>query len=360
MLQIAVCGESPIAHSVAAACSVRGHAVRMLVHHPTAWRDRLRGALPDGSKFVAALALVTEDPAEALHGAEVAFVCVPHAAVTAELTRIAPHVRDGTLVGGVPGFGGFGLIAQKLINLRCCIFGTQRIPFVIQHCDVGRSVKIGGIRRQTFIGTLPAARARPVAELVEQVLGVRTVPVSHYLNIELSPSNSIVNPARLYALFATQGSRPGVRTEFFIHWDLVASLSLLLLDGDLQQGRRLIPRDTSFVAPILLQYDANNAETLTDRFRGLKALAGRPVPTRQVDGQVTIEPASTYLVEDIDLGLTLVRDILRLAGAQTPQMDEILRWRGSLLEAPDRQGWACRCSPAQTFGTIEALAAALD
>jgi hypothetical protein len=34
--------------------------------------------------------------------------------------------------------------------------------------------------------------------------------------------------------------------------------------------------------------------------------------------------------EDIDTGLAIVRDILQLAGAHTPLMDDIIAWRRTL------------------------------
>ena len=240
--------------------------------------------------------------------------------------------------------------------MRRILFGTQRIPFVIRRCTPGRSVGIGGVRRQTFVGGMPNARARAVAELLAQVLGVSTVPVSHYLNIELSPSNSLVNPARLYALFGPDAvSPPRSGLEFFTGWDAASSRVLLALDRELQMGRLRLPRDTSFVAPILLQYDANDADTLTDRFRGLRALAGRPIP---LCGEGA-DPDSDYVREDIDHGLRLLRDVLHLAGADTPRMDAILAWRDTLPGAPPASAGPL-AGPLAGFADIEALARALD
>lgn len=360
MLQVAVCGDSAIAHSIAAICGWKGHAVRLLTRSPAGWRDRLAGRSPTGEKFVAPLLLVTDDPAEALRGVDVVFVCVPHAAIDAELAAITPHVTEGMLVGGIPGFGGFGLLARRLRDQGCVVFGTQRIPFVVRGCDYARQVHIGAVRRQTFIGTLPAKSARPVAEFVSELLGVRTVPVSHYLNVELSPSNSIVNPARLYALFGpTPQSRHRPGHEFFRHWPLEASRMLLALDRELQSGRMALPRDTSFVAPILLQYDSNDEATLTDRFKSLAALYGRPLPLLRSDtGKLELDPQSHYLLEDLDIGLAIVRDILALGEAPTPLMDQILAWGAEVIGNAGLQH-AARARPTR-FASIESLAASLD
>lgn len=357
MLTVAICGDGPIAHSLAAACGAHGWPPRLLVAEPALWRRRLASTWPDGHRRSTPIALATDDPADALAGADVVFVCVPHAAIDATLRRIAPHLDPCALVGAVPGFGGFGPLARRRLGHVAGLFGTQRIPFVIRDWRAGRSVRIGGVRRQTFVGTMPSTRARPVAELLATLLGVRTVPVPHYFNIELSPSNSIVNPARLYTLFGPGADAvPDPRTGFFSDWTVAASHLLLRLDRELQEARRVIPRDTAFVAPILLQYDACDADMLTDRIRGLRALAGRPIPLR--DGRLDLRDA--YVREDVDLGLRLIRDILRLAGAGTPTMDAILAWREALMTPTQRGRMVRAAGPLARFADIEALARALD
>lgn len=357
MLSVAICGDGPIAHSLAAACGARGWPPRWLVPDPAPWGRRLSSLWPDGSRRSTPIAVVTDDPAAALAGAELVFLCVPHAAIDATLRRIAPYVDSGALVGAVPGFGGFGPLARRRLGHVECLFGTQRIPFVIRACTPGRSVRIGGIRRQTFVGAMPAGRARSLAELLAATLGVRTVPVPHWFNIELSPSNSIVNPARVYALFGPESDvAPDPRSGFFSDWNTTASRILLRLDRELQEARRRIPRDTAFVAPILLQYDACDADMLTDRIRGLQALAGRPIPLRGDRLDLRSDPVR----EDIDIGLRLIRDLLRLAGADTPTMDAILAWRERLAAPSRRERIAKTPRPLSGFADIEALARALD
>ena len=360
MLQIAICGEGPIAQSIAAVCGWRGHRIRVWARQPRCWRDWMDVTLPDGSSFLGPLDTVTANPRVAVVGADIIFICVPHRAISPILQALEPHVDPGTLVGAVPGFGGFGLAARRAMPRVVCFFGTQRIPFVVCSYVPGRAVTIGGIRRQTFVGTMPADSAWPVAELLRDVLGVRTVPVSHFLNVELSPSNSIVNPARLYALFGPVAKKaPRRKEEFFLDWNRSASKLLLGLDDELQAGRRFIPRDTSFVAPILLQYDANDAKTLTKRFRKLHGLANRLVPLRRVNGRSALDLSSDYVTEDIDHGLVLMRDILRLGGASTPLMDEIIEWRFQLNQRKAfSQGVDHQLL--QPFKTIESLSSALD
>jgi hypothetical protein len=286
-------------------------------------------------------------------------VCVLHSEVRRVLESIAPYLTSRTLVGGIPGFGGFGILARQLLPAGTCIFGLQRIPFVIGAFSRGRSVRISGIRRQTYVAAMPAARSLAISELISKILAVRSVPVSHYINIELSPSNSIVNPARIYASFGLTES-PVRGQEFFTGWDQTASATLLELDAELQSARRLIPRDTSFIAPILLQYDANDAYTLTLRFRGLKTLSGRLVPFHNSDGQGNLLAQSSYIIEDVDFGLAAIRGILRLAGSSTPMADQILKWRSTISPTRVSLSSLPGARLAASFVSIDALVEALD
>jgi ketopantoate reductase len=174
MLRVAICGDGPIALSVAAVCGWRGHLVRVLSEAPHHWRECLTGRLPDGERFAGPLEPITKVPRKAIERANVVFVCVRHYQTEEMLRRIAPYLAPDCLVGAIPGFGGFGFLARRIMPAVTSFFGMQRIPFVVGGHVPGRSVYISGIRRQTFVGTMPANRAPVVAELIKQLLGLRS------------------------------------------------------------------------------------------------------------------------------------------------------------------------------------------
>jgi hypothetical protein len=364
MLRIAVCGDNSIAHSIAAICATRGNFVSILSNAPKNWHSILDARLPDDSRRTCPLLCVTDQADEALAEAELVFVCVPHWELELVLKHITGSLSRRAIVGAVPGFGGFMLLAREVLGPDQILFGSQRIPFVVRAYDWGRSVWLSGIRRQSYIGTVPNRASRAVTSLVGEVLGVRAVPVSHYINIELSPSNSLVNPARLYRLFGPDAEpMDGEATEFFTHWDLPSAKLLLRLDAELQNARSRLPRDTSFVAPLLLQYDACDANMLTDQFRRLNTLVERPIPYKAQDGSSSLEipfadVTSTYFTEDVDIGLRLLRGVCRVGGAATPLMDKILIWWDALPRAKKVQ--APQILAYERFEDAEQLARALD
>ena len=345
-----------MAHAVIAAAGSRGHRVRVCTRQPRSWLRIVSATLPNGNRIEGALDFATSDHRDALRDADMALVCLPHCARWKALMSMSRHLRPGMLVGALPGFGGFTFAARHILPKDTVIFGTQRIPFVARKVKYGSEVEIRGIRRQTFLGASPAGKARAVAHVFEAALGVRTVPVPHLMNIELSPSNSVVNPARMYSLFNSPKRLLSGREEFFLDWDIQSSEILLRIDADLQASRRLLPRDTSFVAPILLQYDACDAAHLTDQFRSLRSLAGRQVPVRG-RGQARMDLASAYVTEDLDHGLPVLHEILKKAGAEASSLTSILQWRRGL--------GPCAPTPAEqdlvsNFKDIEAACQAID
>jgi len=75
---------------------------------------------------------------------------------------------------------------------------------------------------------------------------------------------------------------------------------------------------------------------------------------------VALDLRIDYIREDIDYGMAILRDILRLAGAQTPTMDRILEWRQTLSGSRAAVGYDFRSNGVPAFATIDELASALD
>ena len=69
---------------------------------------------------------------------------------------------------------------------------------------------------------------------------------------------------------------------------------------------------------------------------------------------------TAYLEDDIDHGLKVIRDILQLAGADTPVMDRILEWRLALVRPSKAPGYIPESNAVARYKTIELLASALD
>ncbi|MDJ0629992.1 MAG: NAD/NADP octopine/nopaline dehydrogenase family protein [Rhodobacter sp.] len=361
MIRVTVIGGEGVAASICAMACLQGHTVRRLRFTGEGRRDAIHCQLPNGTTFRAKIEDVPGDAERALRGADVVFVCVRHDEVDAVLQRIAPYLSPSALIGGVPGFGSFGVLARRRLPNNT-VFGLQRIPFVVREFAFDRDLRIGGIRRQTFVGAIPNDRSQVLAALTGKTLGVPTVAVSHYFNIELSPSNSFLNPVRIYSLFANPAADelPTSTTEFFADWDARSSLLLLEIDAELQNVCRKVPRDTSFVSPILFQYEASDPAVLTQRIRSLGALHGRPVPLCTTAAGVAPDTGTSYFREDFDFGLRGFREISRLVEVDCDLTNRILAWRDTLGHAKGAAQQAANGHPMDAFNNIEDLARDLD
>src|SRR5450631_4137471 len=115
MLNITVCGGGTVTHSIAAVSASRGFAVTVYTRQPERWSATICAECPNGDLLAGTLGAATSDPRAAVRNADVVLVCVPHCARYETLQRLAPHLRPNTLVGAVPGFGGFGYAARALL-----------------------------------------------------------------------------------------------------------------------------------------------------------------------------------------------------------------------------------------------------
>ena len=361
MIKLAVLGTSAIAASLCAMACLQGHYVRQINPPGRQLPQTLSCTLPDGTVFQAVLHDTPADIQTALEGIDLVFICVPHHGIEAALSGIAKHLPSSALICGVPGFGGFGIQARTYLPGQV-IFGLQRIPFVIRSFTPNGTLHIGGIRRQTFVGAMPAANARRLAQLITAALGIPAVPVSHYVNIELSQSNTFMNSVRLYALFCGLAAKdyPPAETEVFADWDSRSSDLFLDMDKELRSVCAKIPRDTSFVAPVLFQYEACDSAMLTDQIRSLTALHGRRIPRSGKGPLAEPDTGSTYVTDDIGIGLRNFRDIARLAGCGSPLADRIWDWAHSLKGSGSGAPFHAHAGPVADFQDIEALMRHLD
>lgn len=329
MKRVAVCGGGSLAHALAAVIGARPDVeTRVLTRQPSRWSREIRGIYLDIAEVRGRIALASSDPAEAVGGADMVLVCVPACARAQLLAAIAPWVAPHAWVGGCPGFGGFDWQARAILGPQSRIFGLQRVPYVRKTISYGEAVWISGIRPRLVLGALPASQAPALARSVEELLGIPTDPLPHYLPVTLSASNPLFHPARIYSAFADLpgGARLGQRALFYEEWDDAASEAYLALDDELQSICGKIPLDMSAAQPIRLHYGVDDAAALTRRIRALRSLRDRHLPLQDTGNGYVPDVQSYYFTEDVPFGLLIVKGVADIAGVETPHIDAVLAW----------------------------------
>lgn len=96
-------------------------------------------------ELVGRLHKVSDRPQDVIPDADVVFVAAPANAHPSILRAIAPHTRDGQLVGALYAQGGFDWAAQAALGSRVgalrAMFGLQNIPWICKAPVYGKEAK---------------------------------------------------------------------------------------------------------------------------------------------------------------------------------------------------------------------------
>jgi hypothetical protein len=210
---------------------------------------------------------------------------------------------------------------------------------VCRKISYGNEVLVTGIRPRNYIAALPAEEVNTIAEVIRKAMNLYVIPVSNYMNVCFSRSNSVFHPARLYGLCRdwNGGDQPffnGVQ-NFYGDWDECSSEIFFGLDKEMSAASKALPLDLQWAHPVLQHYEIAFKKDLTAKIRSIEALADRPFPVVAVDGGFVPDINSYYFTEDMMYGLTTLKAIYAVAGIASPVTDEVLRWGQQVMNA----GW---------------------
>lgn len=245
--------------------------------------------------------LVSDDPAQALAGADMVLVTTPSYAYKELFHRIRPFIPAGAILGTLTAVGGFEWIAHEHKGI---VFGMQRCPYVCRTEEYGRSVLVTGVRREVFIGTRPSRYAAETAGMLQELLQLNVFPLPNYLSASLAPANPIFHSVRVY------GMQQSTAALFYEDWDDVSSELFLACDDEVQQLCKALSVP---VASIRDHYKADNAPELTAVIRNIQSLKG-------------IHFNQRFFTEDMLINLPYFLYLGKLAGVAMPTIHMLAEW----------------------------------
>lgn len=114
-------------------------------------------------EVVGRLHRVSDQPRDVIPDADVVFVAAPANAHPPILRAIAPHTRDGQLVGALYAQGGFDWAARAALGPRVgavrAVFGLQNIPWICKAPVYGKEARCvrRGLTSHSHLASTPAA-----------------------------------------------------------------------------------------------------------------------------------------------------------------------------------------------------------
>ena len=265
---------------------------------------------------------------EAVGEAELIWVTVPPQMFPKVAKEMGPYVKEGQMVGIVPGAGAAEFAFRPLIDKGIIFFGLARVPSIARLKEYGKSVYMLGPAPELLIGSIPAENAKNICEAIQPLFQIKCRPVPNYLNIAFTPSNPVLHTSRIYAMFKDYipGNHYPENELFYEKWTIDGAEILLNCSDELQQLCKAIPMDMRDVESMQYRHNIRTPEELAAKICSLDRLKGLYSPVVKDDIGYIPDFDARYFVSDFPYGIKIMIETARLFDVPTPTMVRIWEW----------------------------------
>lgn len=334
-MNITVVGAGNVGTQIATHCAEKGHSVIIYGSKPQMINKEL--VVIDEKDRVIHKGIInkaTNYEEEAFANADLVLITMPATMMKENAVKIEPFVKQGMLIGLIPGTGGGECAFKGCIAKGAVLFGVQRVPSVARLVEYGKCVRAVGYREELFAAALPNAETDRCCQVISGLLDMKTTALPNYLNISLTPSNPILHTTRLRVLF--EDWKKGVLYKqvplFYEEWCDKTSALLISCDEEVQElCRALKCFDLSFVKSLKEHYQSYTIEEMTNKIRSITGFKGLTSPVIQVNGGYIPDLSSRYFLADFPFGLSILVQVADFVGMDVPHMRETLQWYYDLV-----------------------------
>ena len=217
-LKVAFCGGGNASHVGAAAVSMLGHHGRILTRRPEAFSSTMKLLCPDGEDREAELDVVSADPAEVVGDADIVMIGSPVNAYHDILESLAPHVKEGAMVGVMFSQAHPDLMIKSRIKAKGVVpFAMQYIPWQAKTIAFGSHGHLVGAKMELPVAVAGSAEERArVNSTLETLFEIPVQPIP-FISTTITTSNQILHPARYYTTFQVRERERERERDIYIH-----------------------------------------------------------------------------------------------------------------------------------------------
>ena len=266
-MRITIVGGGNIGTQFAVHCAEKGHEVTVFTSRPERFSRHLTIEDRDGKILhKGAISGATDDPRAAFADADMIMITMPPTMMIPLSEIIYDNTDSHTMIGFVPGNGGFELVFKNCIDRGNIVFGIDRVPAIARIIERGKKVCCSGYKDALYIGALPSEQTEVCAALIESIFDIPCIRLPGFMALTLTPSNPILHTARLRTIF--KDYRPGVTYDslplFYEDWDDESSALLLACDDEIQAICKALPGfGLEYVVSERKFYNADTAAEMT-------------------------------------------------------------------------------------------------
>lgn len=289
-MKITIVGGGNIGTQFAVHCAEKGHDVVVFTSNPRRFKTHLSVVDKEGNVLHEGdIRLATNDPSAAFRDADMIMITMPPTMMIPLSEIIYDNTDEHTIIGFVPGNGGFEIAFRNCIERGNVFFGIDRVPAIARLNERGREVCCTGYKDKLYAAALPADKTEMCAALIESIYDIPCIRLPGFMALTLTPSNPILHTARLktifedYALGVTYDSIP----LFYEEWNDASSELLLACDDEIQAICKALPGfGLEYVVSEREFYNADTAEEMTRAISSEESLMGLTTPS--VDAEAAV------------------------------------------------------------------------
>ena len=282
-MNITIVGGGNIGTQFAVHSSEKGHSVKVFTSCPERF-DKNLTVVDKAGRIIhqGEIVLATNDPETAFCDADIVMVTMPPTMMIPIAQILYEHVDIHTMIGFVPGNGGFEFAFKDCIERGNVLFGIDRVPAIARLVERGKTVCCSGYKDQLQVAALPSIHTEECAALIEDIYDIPCVRLPGFMALTLTPSNPILHTARLKTIF--NDYEPGVTYEslplFYEEWDDDSSALLLACDDEIQNICQALPEfGLEYVVSERKFYRADTIGELTNAICTEESLLGINTPS---------------------------------------------------------------------------------
>ena len=328
-MKITIVGGGNLGTLLAALFASKGNDVVIYTSKPEKFAKRLE-VYNKNDELVCSgdIKQATNDWKIAIEFADIIWVTVPPQLFYETADLMFPYVKQGQMIGIIPGAGAAEFAFKSIIEKGAIFFGLARVPTIARLKEYGKSSYELGPAPELLIGSIPSNKAAKICKTIQPLFPMRCRTVPNYLNVAFTPSNPVLHTSRLYAMFKDYipGNHYPENELFYEKWTIDGAEVLLNASDELQQLCKALPMDMRDVESMQARHGIRNPEELAIKIRNLDRLKGLYSPVTKDELGYVPDFNSRYFASDFTYGIKIMIEVAKLFDVPTPTMNSIWNW----------------------------------
>lgn len=241
---------------------------------------------------------------------------------------IAPIIKPTAALGFVPGYGGAEMYCKELLDKGVTIFGLQKVPYVSRTKVVGKAAGIMARKPKLYVAAIPCSKTAEIAELLEDMLLIKTQPLKNYMAATLLPGNPLLHTSGSYVYLNNyeKGFHYPEQIYYYQSWTDECSEVICNFSDEMMSICNALPIDLSEVQSIQEYYESPTPKDLTVKFHTIPSFQPLTLPMLHDEQGFMPDFDSRFYTEDIPFGVCILKGLALIANIETPTIDAILDW----------------------------------